>query len=193
MDLLPYVENLRRELAAAAEAGGPDARALAERLTGTLDSAARLTLLEALAAAADEITTDLAPGSVEVRLRGGDPAFVVTPPSTSPHAENAAGHTAGHVAGGAEPARDAAAPPAPTAAAPPGIPPADEGGTARMTLRLPEHLKTRVEDAAGRQGTSVNAWLVRAVTAALDPTTAAAPADRTPPPQTGRDYTGWVR
>lgn len=79
MDLMPYVENLRRELAVAAEAGGPDARALAERLTGALESAARLTLLEALSAAADEITSDLAPGSVEVRLRGGDPAFVVTP------------------------------------------------------------------------------------------------------------------
>lgn len=77
---MPYVENLRRELAVAAEAGGPDARELAERLSGALASAARLALLEALSAAADEITGDLAPGSVEVRLRGGDPAFVVTPP-----------------------------------------------------------------------------------------------------------------
>ena len=69
MDLMPYVENLRRQLAVAAEAGGPDARALAERLTGALESAARLALLEALSAAADEITRDLAPGSVDVRLR----------------------------------------------------------------------------------------------------------------------------
>ncbi|MBT2211920.1 hypothetical protein [Actinomadura sp. NEAU-AAG7] len=191
MDLLPYVENLRRELAVAAEAGGPDARALAERLTGPLDSAARLTLLEALSAAADEITTDLAPGSVEVRLRGGDPAFVVTPPPTSPPADT------GHASpGAAEPARDAVEPPARTPAAPPAAPPADEGGTARMTLRLPEHLKTRVEDAAGRQGISVNAWLVRAVSAALDPAAPAAPAapaDPAPPPRTARDYTGWVR
>src|SRR2546428_8255906 len=80
MTLRPYVESLRRELAVAAEAGGPDARALAERLTGPLESAARLALLEALSAAAGEITRDLAPGSVDVRLRGGDPAFVVTPP-----------------------------------------------------------------------------------------------------------------
>ena len=34
-------------------------------------------LLEALSAAADEITRELAPGSVEVRLRAGDPEFVV--------------------------------------------------------------------------------------------------------------------
>ena len=166
MDLMPYVENLRRELAVAAEAGGPDARALAERLTGALESAARLTLLEALSAAADEITRDLAPGSVDVRLRGGDPAFVVTPPQPGPST-------------GAVPEEAA-----PTAA---GSPSAEEGGTARVTLRLPEHLKVRVEEAAGRQGVSVNAWLVRAVAAAFDP------ADRPQQPQSGRSYTGWVR
>src|SRR5436305_6463993 len=80
MDLTPYVENLRRELAVAAEAGGEEARQLAERLTAPLESAIRLTLLEALSAAADEVTLELAPGSAELRLRGGDPEFVVTPP-----------------------------------------------------------------------------------------------------------------
>ena len=38
----------------------------------------------------------------------------------------------------------------------------DEGGTARLTLRMPERLKSRVEEAAGREGISTNAWLVRA-------------------------------
>ena len=70
MDLGVYVENLRRELAVAADAGGDEARALAERLVAPLESSIRLTLLEALSAAADEITRDLAPGSVQVRLRG---------------------------------------------------------------------------------------------------------------------------
>src|SRR3954452_15079836 len=79
MDLSPYVENLRRELAVAADAGGDEARALAERLTAPLDSATRLMLLDALSAAADDITRELAPGSVELRLRGGEPRFVVTP------------------------------------------------------------------------------------------------------------------
>ena len=64
MDLTAYVDALRRELAVAAEAGGEDARALAERFTAPLESAVRLTLLDALSAAADEITRDLAPGSV---------------------------------------------------------------------------------------------------------------------------------
>src|SRR5215207_9223369 len=80
MDLTTYVENLRRDLAVAAEAGGEDARALAERLTAPLESATRLMLLDALSAAADEITRELAPGSVELRLRAGEPDFVVTPP-----------------------------------------------------------------------------------------------------------------
>src|SRR5918997_3409260 len=79
MDLTPYVENLRRELAVAADAGGEEARALAERLTAPLESAIRLMLLDALSAAADEITRELAPGSIELRLRAGEPEFVVTP------------------------------------------------------------------------------------------------------------------
>src|SRR3954452_5738844 len=94
MDLTPHVEHIRGQLAVAAEAGGEDARALAERLTAPLESAVRLTLLDALSGAADEITRDLAPGSVELRLRGRDPNFVVTAPPAEvlqPAAGNAAG------------------------------------------------------------------------------------------------------
>lgn len=82
MDLTPYVDTLRRELAVAAEAGGDEARELAARLTAPLESATRLTMLNVLSAAMDEITRELAPGSVDVRLRGLDPDFVVTPPPT---------------------------------------------------------------------------------------------------------------
>src|ERR1700729_2042280 len=80
MELTPYVESLRRELTVAAEVGGQDARALADRLLQPLDAAVRLTLLEALSAAAEEISAELAPGAVDVRLRGGAAGFVVTPP-----------------------------------------------------------------------------------------------------------------
>lgn len=44
----------------------------------------------------------------------------------------------------------------------------DEGGTARITLRLPESTKTRVEQQAGRDGLSTNSWLVRAVMRGLE-------------------------
>jgi HicB family len=45
----------------------------------------------------------------------------------------------------------------------------DEAFSARITLRLPESLKQRVESAAGREGASVNTWLVQALQRALEP------------------------
>ena len=42
-------------------------------------------------------------------------------------------------------------------------PASEDEGTARLTLRMPEGLKTRVEEAASREGVSTNAWLGRAV------------------------------
>jgi hypothetical protein len=147
MELTKHVHALREQLAVAAEAGGDEARALAARLTASLDAAVRLTLLEALTAAAEEITRELAPGSVELRLRGEGPEFVVTPP---PAASGAAGD------GDDEPP-----PPADEAYA-------GEGNDARINLRLPEQLKARVEQAAERSGLSVNAWLVRAVAAVVE-------------------------
>ena len=41
--------------------------------------------------------------------------------------------------------------------------PTDDDLSARITLRLPEALKRRVEAAAADEGVSVNAWLVRAL------------------------------
>ncbi|WP_327424841.1 hypothetical protein OG763_41980 [Streptomyces sp. NBC_01230] len=171
MDLTPYVDTLRRELAVAAEAGGDEARQLAERLTAPLESATRLTMLNVLSAAMDEITRELAPGSVDVRLRGLDPDFVVTlPPTDGAPAEPAAP---------VEPLKT----PAPADG--------DEGGTARVNLRLPVHLKVRAEEAAGREGLSVNAWLVRTVSAAVDGGTLPRTTEKT---QTvGQSFTGWVR
>ncbi len=182
MDLTTYVDALRHELSVAAGAGGDEARALAERLTAPLDSATRLVLLEALTAAADEITRDLAPGSVEVRLRGRDPGFVVTlPPSEEAFeatVEIADGDWATSV-------RNRSPDPAPQ-------PAPDEGATSRINLRLPDSLKSRAEEASGREGLSLNAWLVRAVAAALDPVEREAPPHRRSP-RGGERYTGWVR
>ncbi|AQS68426.1 toxin-antitoxin system HicB family antitoxin [Streptomyces pactum] len=172
MDLTPYVDTLRRELAVAAEAGGEEARELAERLTAPLESATRLTMLNVLSAAMDEITRELAPGSVDVRLRGLDPDFVVTPPPTGDSAP-------------AEPAAPAEPFRTPTPAD------GDEGGTARVNLRLPAHLKARAEEAASREGLSVNAWLVRAVSAAVEGDTRPRTPERAH--TVGQSFTGWVR
>jgi hypothetical protein len=169
MDLTPYVSNLRQELAVAADAGGDDARALAERLTAPLESAVRLVLLDALSAAAAEITRDLAPGSVDLRLRGREPSFVVTPP----------------------PAEQPFEEPGPPAA---DVPPleGEEGATARISFRLSEHLKGRIEEAAAQAGLSVNAWLVRAASAALESGDRDRGSARRAP-LGGQRYTGWVR
>jgi hypothetical protein len=151
----------------AAEAGGDAARALAERLVTPLDSATRLVLLEALSDAASEITSELAPGSVEVRLRGREPEFVVTQPPAEQSFEEARGvePTVGYSGD------------------------LDESGASRTTLRLPDHVKARVDEAAGRESLSVNAWLVRAVVAALEP----GARDRRRSPSMGQQYTGWVQ
>lgn len=136
MDLTPYLEALRADLSAAAAPGGPDTAQAAELLGHSLESSARLALLEALSDAAAEITTRLRDSTVEVRLRGRDADLVVN-------------HTA---AAHEEPA-------------PPPMP--DGGDLSRLTLRMPESLKTHVEQTAAAEGISVNAWLVRAVTAAV--------------------------
>ena len=46
---------------------------------------------------------------------------------------------------------------------------ADEAFTARITLRLPESLKTRLDAAASLHGTSVNTWLVQVLQRTLEP------------------------
>src|SRR4051794_23081123 len=80
MELVGYVEAIHRQLLAAAEAGGDEARTLVRRLAAPIEASVRLVLLDALADAADEITRELAPGSVELRLRGREPEFVVSAP-----------------------------------------------------------------------------------------------------------------
>jgi hypothetical protein len=175
MELEMYVDKLREQLAVAASAGGEEALSLAQRLTAALESAVRLTLLDALSAAAAEITSDLAPGSVELRLRGSDPEFVVTPPPAE---------SAGEPADSQDPS--AGWPTGATAAT------TGEGGTARINLRLPDQLKSQVEQSADREGLSINAWLVRAVGAAVD--RGQSRAQRQPrTARSGQHYTGWGR
>lgn len=154
MDLQRYVDAVRHELHTAAAAGGQDAAELADRLSAPLESALRLALLEALSEAAELITRDLAPGSVEVRLRGRDPEFSVS--------------------------HDVAPPASFTAPDPD-----DDGRTWRVTLRLPEHLRPRVDASARRDGLSINAWLARAVGSALGGTST--------PIAESKHVSGWVR
>ncbi|RPJ49971.1 MAG: hypothetical protein EHM23_35875 [Acidobacteria bacterium] len=164
----PYVETVQRQLAAAAATGGQEAQALAAQLATALESAVRLALQDALASAVGEITCELAPGSVEVRLRGRDPEIVVTPPATD--------------------SRDRADPellPALSTLE------ADQGAMERINLRLPATLKTRIE-AVAAAGLSVNAWLVRVAALAAEGARKNDTGDERVF-RDGRRYRGWAR
>lgn len=179
MDLGPYVESIHSQLEVAAAAGGDEARALAERLVAPLDAAIRLALQDALATATEEITTELAPGSVELRLRGRDPEFVVKLPPGDPSGEESLE---------GDERRPGAWPTAGVGAPTEG----DEGTMSRINLRMPDHLKARIEHAAVSDGLSINAWLVRAAATGLDRTDAARRAERRAPKGAQR-YSGWAR
>ena len=147
MDLTPFVDQLRRDLAAAADTGTDVVRTAAGQLAAALDPAARIVLLDALVSAADELTS----GSdvvVDVRLRGREVEFAVQHASPPP--------------------------PEPPPPPPPPAPADLDEGTSRVSLRLPETLKARAEEAAASDGISLNTWLVRAAVLALDGGIAAA-------------------
>jgi predicted transcriptional regulator len=162
MELGQYVSDLQRQLVDAASSGAEDTRAVAERLAAGLDAATRLVLLDALSAAVGEITRDLAPGSVDLRLRGREVEFVVTQPSADSDDEE-------HHLATAD---------------------LDDASTSRTTLRLPDALKARVDEAALADGLSVNTWLVRAIAAALQPKQRRS-IQRTL--RTGDNFAGWAR
>jgi hypothetical protein len=162
MELSPYVEGLRRELASLTRFASDDVVQVAEKLAEALESSVRLTLLEVLSAAAAEITTRLDDAVIDVRLNAGEPEFVVT---AVPH----------H--GAEEPAPHETA--------------ADDAGTARVTLRLSEALKTRVEAQAAADGVSVNSWLAHAAIRALE--SSGSTRGQRSRPGVGQRITGYAR
>ncbi|MHA7273497.1 histidine kinase [Arthrobacter sp. TMT4-20] len=162
MELGQYIRDLQRQLVDASETGADDTRAIAERLAAGLDAATRIVLLDVLSAAAGEITRDLAPGSVDLRLRGREVEFVVSMPAVETEADGPSSVAVDH----------------------------EDASTTRTTLRLPDALKARVDDAAAADGLSVNTWLVRAVAAALQPKQRRS-AQRAL--RTGDNFAGWAR
>ena len=162
MELGQYVSDLQQQLVDAAASGTEDTRAAAERLATGLDAATRLVLLDALSTAVGEITRELAPGSVDLRLRGREVEFVVTQPNTEPDADE----------------RPAASVDL------------DDVSSSRTTLRLPDALKARVDEAATTDGLSVNTWLVRAIATTLQPKQRRT-TQRTL--RTGDNFAGWAR
>ena len=131
-----------------------------------------------------------------MRLRGGEPSFVIegvaaTDPGSLP--DSASSHASAENAIAAEidaGMRTFTVQDVPSTAI------AEEGGSARINLRMPDTLKSRVEAAALREGRSVNSWLVRAATAALEHPAPAAPSPHqtlAAPRRAPRRVTGWAQ
>lgn len=142
MDITPYIQQITQAMTATA-ASLPEAdQQLAARLTGAIEPAARLAFMEAMSAAAAEISAALpstivgAPaGQVNVHLVGRDLNFDVQ---------------------------------APTPVQAPQL--GDDDNSARITLRLPESVKADAERCAAGSGQSLNTWLVSVIrTAAQAP------------------------
>ncbi len=163
MDTTALVNALRQDLARAAEVGGEDVKAAAERLLLALDPALRLTLMDALSQAATEVSAALPGVVVSVRLQGREPVFVV---EGAPAAAAAEDQPEEHF---------------------------DDDGesNARITLRIPENLKARAETLAARRGQSLNTWLVAAARAAAADRPSYSGESHSGFP--GRRMKGWVR
>jgi uncharacterized protein (DUF1778 family) len=75
MQLSPHLEAVQSDLAAVAEAAGPEQADAVRRVGAALGSSLRLHLLEAVTQAAHEVSAQLPSGRIEVRLEAGDPVL----------------------------------------------------------------------------------------------------------------------
>ena len=151
MDLSPYLESVRSGVAQASALADEQTQHIAERLGTAMEASTRLALIEALSDAAGTISAELAPSSVELRMVGSDPEFVISvqtaeaePTLLLPESE-----PDGEATGESSTAE------------------AEDEPVARVTLRLPQSVKMRVDEMASTDGISTNAWLIRAVMDAL--------------------------
>jgi len=161
MELSPYIESVRAGVVNASSLADEQTQHVAQRLGTAIESSTRLALIQALSDAAGTISAELAPSSVELRMVGQDPEFVVSlqtgeaePTLLMPEPESASEETAE----------------------------AEDEPVARITLRLPQSVKARVDEVASSEGISTNAWLIRAVMDALSERSGSRP-EWPPPPR----------
>jgi uncharacterized protein (DUF1778 family) len=149
MRITPYIEAVRDDLLAVASLGQREGEEVIGRMAAALESSLRLRLLEAVTEAAQELSSHIRSGHIEVRLAGSDPTLAFVEEAAEPAA------------------------------------PVGDDLSARITLRLPESLKTRVETAASNEGVSVNTWLVQAISRSIE--------SRPPRGPAGRRLSGFAR
>lgn len=175
MDLRTLTRSVQEQLAASAALGDDATRRAAQLLSVSLEPALRIALQDAVTQVASEVSAGIAPGRVELALRGGEVDVQVIPPAT------------------------ATSPPTPPAPPVPPVPPqrpsepedpAVDGSAARVTFRPPQQLKLRLEQAAAEQELSLNAYLVRALRTHLDGACGQHSSTSTPSHGSGRTR-GW--
>ncbi len=154
MNLDHYLDTVRSGVTSAASLADEQTQSVANRLGASIDSATRLALIEALSDAAGLISAELAPGSVELRMAGNEPQFVVSTPQPSGEPTMLL------------PEPDASD--ASTESFAESVEVGDDEPVARISLRLPASVKARVDELADDAGISTNAWLVRAITNAIE-------------------------
>jgi hypothetical protein len=163
MDLTPHISAVEDSLAAAAAAGDEDTRRTAAALTAALEPAMRLAMMNALSDLALEVSEQLGDRAVELRLESGDIRVGIS--ADLGRTTDALDEEDAGLDAGGEPIR--------------------------ITLRLPESLKTEAERAAAAQTISLNTWLVRAVRESLRGNRAAQPGRTSEGP--GHRVRGWVQ
>ena len=157
MDLNPYLAAVAVDLEKATALADDATKEITTRVAVAVEPALRLAMTQLLADAAAQLTGELGTAVVTVRMDGREPVL----------------HVQAQAAAAAEP----------TASEP--LVGADDEGTARVTVRLPEQLKRRAEGLAQAAEQSLNTWIVQAVRRA-------AQAPRTDHRNSSRRITGWA-
>jgi hypothetical protein len=137
MKMSLVVDGLRSDVISVGELGDDTVAEVADRIAEVLGRSIPSRILDLLSEVAAEVSAELPDGRLEIRVAGDDVdlAYVDDAPA---RADSPAGAGAGD--GDGERDRDM---------------------SARITLRLSESLKARVEEGAAREGISVNAFIVR--------------------------------
>jgi hypothetical protein len=140
MLLEPHIERVQDDLRAAASLGGADLAPAVDLLANAIDASLRLAMIDALSVAASELSAAIAPGSVVVQLEDGAPRLVAHGTAAAPHAPHA---------------------PAEIPDVVDESPGTNDDEVARISLRLGSSTKRQVDEAAARDGVSVNNWITR--------------------------------
>jgi hypothetical protein len=135
MKMSLVVDGLRSDVISVGELGDDTVAEVADRIAEVLGRSIPSRILDLLSDVAAEVSAELPDGRVEIRVAGDDVDLA--------YVEDAPGGVAGPE-GDAGEDRDR-----------------DRDMSARITLRLSETLKARVEEGAAREGISVNAFIVR--------------------------------